>query len=65
MLGVLFFVPTTGLEPVAYGLEIRCSIQLSYVGKIKKTIQNASKSNYHLIEKEILHRSEVKKLFLY
>tara|TARA_B100000029_G_scaffold143970_1_gene139193 strand:+ start:42 stop:221 length:180 start_codon:yes stop_codon:yes gene_type:complete len=28
----LLGVPTTGLEPVAYGLEIRCSIQLSYVG---------------------------------
>jgi hypothetical protein len=25
--------PSTGLEPVTDGLEIRCSIQLSYEGK--------------------------------
>tara|TARA_B100000530_G_C15803529_1_gene426578 strand:- start:520 stop:810 length:291 start_codon:yes stop_codon:yes gene_type:complete len=32
-------VPSTGFEPVAYGLEIRCSIQLSYEGTKSTTIQ--------------------------
>ena len=42
----LLGVPTTGLEPVAYGLEIRCSIQLSYVGILML------KSKHHFIENE-------------
>ena len=28
-------VPRTGLEPATYGLEVRCSIQLSYRGILK------------------------------
>ena len=30
--GAKSVVPSTGFEPVAYGLEVRCSIQLSYEG---------------------------------
>ncbi len=38
-------VPRTGLEPVAYGLEVRCSIQLSYRGNSNFLID---KSRMHL-----------------
>ena len=40
LLTAYFLVRLAGLEPAAYGLEVRCSIQLSYRRTKNKEINN-------------------------
>ena len=45
-------VPRAGVEPATLGLEVLCSIQLSYRGK---NAQNLTKIDHHQLDRAELH----------
>ena len=46
---LLILVPRTGIEPVTYALEERCSIRLSYRGSLYKSQESGFKSQVKFI----------------